>query len=136
MRKKLIAALCLILCVLLGAGIGYAIRDAGYHNQIKRLSSQHRFDLSNPPLIADAETASRLAETYYQSNFNQNGKDPRLAQSARYIPQIGTWTVLLMPEEYVLAMRESFSTVMMVGNSCSVTIQASDGTILSIEFGE
>ena len=136
MKKKLTAALCLILCILMGGGIGYILGNPECRYQaLNILPEQWGIEASKPQLIADEATASTLAEEYYRKNFDLQGKDPRLAEKARYVPQIQAWFVYLMPENYVLASRESFNPLTSsLSGSYMVEILAGDGTIVGIHF--
>ena len=136
MKKKLIAALCAVLCILLGTGAGYLIGQAEYQSRIDRLSDQAGFDPHNPPLITDGNTVTALAESYYRETIDPDGSDPRLAHFVRFHPQSGTWSACLMEEDYVLKLREGSVDYMIVGNSYDMEILAEDGTILSVQFGE
>lgn len=136
MKNKLTAALCLVLCILVGGSVGYIAGNPEYrYGVLSALPGQWEIKASKPQLVADAETASALAEEYYRKNFDPQEKDPRLAEKARYIPQIQAWFVYLMPENYVLASRESFSTLASsLSGSYMVEILAGDGTIVGIHF--
>ncbi|MBQ2955519.1 MAG: hypothetical protein IJE08_03570 [Clostridia bacterium] len=136
MKKKLTAAFCLILCVLLGGGIGYILGNPECRYQVLNiLPAQWGVEAIKPQLVADEETASALAEEYYRKNFDPDGKDPRLANQAYYIPQVQSWKVLLMPEGYVLAARESYSTLITPNSGYySIDIRAEDGAVLGISF--
>ena len=137
MKKKLIFALCAVLCVLLGAGAGYLIGQAEYSSSpFSDILSELGFDKDNPPLIADADAAAALAEAYYRENVDQDGSNPRLAGIIAYAPQAKIWRVSLSPEEEVLKEREAFPTHMTVGDSYDLQILAADGTILSAQWGE
>ena len=134
--KKLSFALCAFLCFFLGAGAGHLIGQAEYQSRIDRLSNQAGFDPNNPPLIADADTAAAIAESYYQENVDPDGSDPRLTDFVYYAPQSGIWNVCLMEEDYVLKQREGSIDYMRVGDSYDMDILAADGTILSAQYGE
>ena len=136
MKKKLIAALYLILCILIGGGIGYILGNPECrYSVLSALPEQWGIKASKPQLVADEATASALAEEYYRKNFDPDRKDPRLTENARYIPQIQAWFVHLMPENYVLASRGSFSTLTSsLSGSYMVEILAEDGTIVRIHF--
>lgn len=136
MKKRLIAALCLLLCTLLSGVIGYSVGNAEYQSRIDALSDQAGFDPNNPPLIADADTAAARAEAYYREIIDPDGSDPRLAFFVTFYPQSKTWNVCLSPEDYVLKQREGSIDYMMVGDSYDMEILAEDGTILRAQFSE
>ena len=106
MKKKLLAALCAVLCILLGTGAGYLIGQAEYQSRIDCLYDQAALPPGPSPLIADAQAASALGEAYYRENVEPDGSDPRLTSSVYYAPQSGIWNVCLMEEDYVLKQRE------------------------------
>ena len=136
MKKKLTAALCLLLCVLLGGGIGYILGNPECRYQaLNILPAQWGVEAIKPQLVADEKTASALAEEYYRKNFDPDGKDPRLTEKVYYIPNVQMWFVYLRPEKYVLASRESFSTLTTpLTGSYVVEILAEDGTVVSMDF--
>ena len=134
--KKLLAALCAVLCVLLGTGAGYLIGQTEYQSRIDHLYDQAAFSPGPSPLIADAQAASVLAETYYRENVDPDGSDPRLTDFVYYASQSGIWNVCLMEEDYVLKHREGSLDYMIVGGSYDMDILAADGTILSAQYGE
>ena len=134
--KKLIAAFCAVLCILLGTGAGYLIGQAEYQSRIDRVYDQAAFSPGPSPLIADAQAAAALAETYYRENVDPDGSDPRLADSISYNLPSETWSICLMPEDYVLKLREDFFADLMVGGSYEIDIWAKDGTVLSTQWGE
>ena len=134
--KKLIAAFCAVLCILLGTGAGYLIGQAEYQSRIDRVYDQAAFSSCPSPLIADAQAASALGEAYYRENVDPDGSDPRLTYSVYYAPQSGIWNVCLMEEDYVLKQREGSLDYMMVGGSYDMDILAADGTIISAQYGE
>ena len=135
MKKKLTAALCLLLCVLFGGGIGYIFGNPECrYSVLSALPEQWGVEVINPQLVSDEATAFAIAEEYYRKNFDPDGKDPRLADRAYYIPQVQSWHVVLMPE-YVLAARESISTLTTpYSGYCSIVIRAEDGVVLGIHF--
>ncbi len=135
MKKKLIAALCLVLCVLLGAGAGYLMGHDGLRRSVLD-SLFGQWSLEQVDRIANESDAAVLAEAYYNDNFNPDGKDPRLTAKAFYIPEVGSWLVILAPENYVLAKNKSFSTLtdLWSVSTYSLHIRAKDGMILSIDF--
>ena len=134
--KKLIAALCAVLCILLGTGAGYLIGQAEYQSRIDRMYDQAAFPPDSSPLIADAQAAAELAEAYYRENVDPDGSDPRLTYSVYYAPQSGIWNVCLMEEDYVLKQREGSLDYMRLGDSYDMDILAADGTIISAQYGE
>ena len=136
MKKKLTAALCAVLCVLLGAGAGYLIGQTEHQSRIDRMYNQTAFPPGSSPLIADAQAAAALAEAYYRENVDPDGSDPRLASSVYYSPQSGIWNVGLSEEDRVLKEREGSFDDMWVGGSFDMDILAADGTILSAQYGE
>ncbi|MBQ2955520.1 MAG: hypothetical protein IJE08_03575 [Clostridia bacterium] len=136
MKKKLTAALCAALCLLLGTGAGYLIGQAEHQSRFDRMYDQAAFSPGSSPLIADAQAAAALAETYYRENVDPDGSDPRLVSSIFYLSQSGIWSVCQMPEYYVLKQREGSLDYMMVGGSYDMEILAADGTILSAQYGE
>ena len=135
MKKKLLSALCLILCVLLGIGTGYIAGHAGLCRSILGPVLQ-QWGFEQKDRITDAEAACALAEAYYRENFDPDGKDPRLADKAIHIPPVGGWLVTLLPEGYVLASEKSFSTLTgsWNGSTYYVDILAEDGAVLGISF--
>ena len=136
MKKKLTAALCLLLCVLFGGGIGYVLGNPECrYSVLSALPEQWGIEVINPQLVSDEATAFAIAEQYYRKNFDPDRKDPRLADRAYYIPQVQSWHVVLMPEGYVLAARESYSTLTApYSGYCSINIRAEDGVVLGIHF--
>ena len=136
MKKKLLAALCAVLCILLGTGAGYLIGQAEYQSRIDCLYDQAAFPPGPSPLIADAQAASALGEADYRENVDPDGSDPRLTYSVYYAPQSGIWNVCLMEEDYVLKQREGSLDYMIVGDSYDMDILAADGTIISAQYGE
>ena len=57
MKKKLTAALCLILCVLFGGGIGYIFGNPECRYQVlNSLPAQWGVEAIKPQLVADEET--------------------------------------------------------------------------------
>ena len=135
MKKKLAVAICLLLCVLFGGGIGYIFGNPECrYSVLSALPEQWGFEASKPQLVSDEATAFAIAEEYYRKNFDPDGKDPRLADRAYYIPQVQSWKVLLLPE-YVLAARESISTLTTpYSGYYSIDIRAEDGAVLGIHF--
>ena len=136
MKKKLTAALYLLLCVLFGGGIGYIFGNPECrYTVLSALPEQWGIEASKPQLVSDEATAFALAEEYYRKNFDPDGKDPRLADRAYYIPQVQSWNVNLMPEGYVLAARKSYSTLTTPNSGYySIDIRAEDGAVLGIHF--